>query len=214
MKIIFVTALLFLITGCTSDHDTHEPTEVNVTEIAKEQQIPKQLLLQLDADLGEEFKSSPPLYSFTPLEVLFTESQEGVLRKPAIQYNFPKGGGEIDLKNVVTSDGSFYISFPEEQFDKNNELLHLFYISNSPKTSIENEQFGMGCGKWVDLKGNFKKLQNKDFLKLNTNDLRYLRVLAGTYVFIFKQNKNVYLSQLSLTDSRHSGELCESGATL
>jgi hypothetical protein len=99
--------------------------------------------------------------------------------------------------------------FPEEQF-KNSEmdLLHLFFVSNSPQTKINNEQFGLGCGKWNDLKSSFKNLQNADYLKLNTNDLRYLKVIAGTYIFVFKKARNLLLTQLTITNSRHTDSLC------
>ena len=203
--------ILFIFVGCTSKKDKLEPLIINVTEVAKEQQIPKQLMLELDSDLGEEFKNSPPLFSFYPLQVKLLEHNQSVLKKPSVIYNFPKGGGLIDLKDVLTGQGSFYFSFPAEQFDENHELLHLYYMSNSPKIKIENDEFGTGCGKWVDLKSNFKKFKSEDYLKLNTHDLRYLRVLAGTYVFIFKQAKNIFLSQLTITDSRYTTELCLGG---
>jgi hypothetical protein len=210
MKFILLSVLFLF--SCSNSNEKKEPYTIEVNEIAKEVQIPKQLLQELDEELKEEFKASPPLYSFIPLTVQFQELQSGVLSKPSVQFNFPKGGGAIDLKDVITSEGSFYVSFPEHQFVKENELLHLYYVSNSPKKVIDGETFGMGCGKWNDLKGSFSKLKKPDFLKLNTSGLRYLRVLAGTYVFIFKQGKNVFLDQLTVTDSRHQGELCGAGA--
>jgi len=210
MKVVFLSVLFLL--SCTDSHSKDEPYIIDVTEIAKEVQIPKQLLLELDEELKEEFKASPPLYSFIPVSVQFQEVQSGVLSKPVVQFSFPKGGGAVDLKNVVTSEGSFYMSFPEQQFVKENDLLHIFFVSNSPKKLIDGENFGMGCGKWNDLKGSFSKIKKPEYLKLNTSDLRYLRVLAGTYVFIFRQGKNIFLNQLTVTDSRHESELCGSGA--
>jgi hypothetical protein len=211
MKPVLLLPLLFLF-SCTKAQHKAEPYAVNVSEVAKDVLIPKQMLKELDNELGEEFKNTPPLYSFIPVNVKFEELQPGVLSKPSLQYNFPKGGGAIDLKDVVSSDGSFYMSFPEVQFEKENDLLHIYFISNSPKKSIDGESFGMGCGKWSDLKGSFSRLKKPDYLKLNTSDLRYLRVVAGTFVFIFRQGKNIYLNQVTITDSRHQGELCNSGS--
>ena len=212
MKIYFAAILvsaLALLSSCNSKDHKPEKTVVDISEIAAEQQIPKALLQKLDEELSEEFKTNAPLYSFLPINVAFLQKQEQVLKQPHIQYNLPKGGGEIDMRDVVNGDGSFYMYFPEEQF-KNSEmdLLHLFFVSNSPQSKINNEQFGLGCGKWNDLKGNFKKLQNADYLKLNTNDLRYLKVIAGTYVFVFKQARNLFLTQVTITNSRHTESLC------
>ena len=208
LLLTIVTSLLFL-SACSSKDNTAEKTVVEITEIAEEKQIPKALLQALDDELSEEFKTTPPLYSFLPISVAFLQKQDQVLKQPHIQYNLPKGGGEIDMRDVVSGDGSFYMYFPEEQF-KNAEmdLLHLFFVSNSPQTKINNESFGLGCGKWNDLKNNFSKLKKSDYLKLNTNDLRYLKVIAGTYVFVFKQARNLFLTQVTITNSRHTDSLC------
>lgn len=213
MKSLLVALLLscsvVVLSGCHSKDYKADKTVVEISEIAVEQQIPKALLQKLDEELSEEFKTTPPLYSFIPINVAFLQKQEQVLKQPHIQYNLPKGGGEVDMRDVISGEGSFYMYFPEEQF-KNSEmdLLHLFFVSNSPQAKINNEQFGLGCGKWNDLKSKFKSLQNADYLKLNTNDLRYLKVIAGTYVFVFKQARNLYLTQLTITNSRHSENLC------
>lgn len=212
MKSLLVALLccsVVVLSACHSKDHTANKTVLEINEIAVEQQIPKALLQKLDEELSEEFKTTPPLYSFMPINVAFLQKQEQVLKQPHIQYNLPKGGGEIDMRDVVSGEGSFYMYFPAEQF-KNSEmdLLHLFFVSNSPQSKINNEQFGLGCGKWNDLKSNFKNLQNADYLKLNTNDLRYLKVIAGTYVFVFKQARNLYLTQLTITNSRHSESLC------
>ena len=207
MKLVYLAFLIFL-SSCTGHHEPPPPTLIDITELAREQQIPKQILAQVDEELKEEFKSSPPLYGFIPLQVQFSELQPGVLKKPNQKFVFPKGGGQVNLADVVDGSGSFNMYFPQEQFDPTSEILHIYFISNSPKTRIDNEDFGLGCGKWNDLKSSFKKIQSSTYLKLNTTDLRYLRVLAGTFVFVFKQGKNIYLSQLTLTHSAHSDKLC------
>jgi hypothetical protein len=210
IKLFFIIAALFLF-SCHSKPSAAAKEILDVQEIAVEQMIPKELMLNIENEYKEEFKAMAPLYSFITLQVLFNGYSENVLRLQTVQYNFPKGGGTVDLKKLVVDEGSFYMSFPAEQFDEKNELVHLYYISNSPKSKIGAEHFGMGCGKWTDLKSDFKKFQNQDFLKLNTNELRYLKVLAGTYVFVFRQTKNIYMTQLTVTDSRYLSELCLSG---
>jgi hypothetical protein len=129
------------------------------------------------------------------------------------KFSFPKGGGRLDLKNIITGQGSFYFSFPAEQFTKFPSLVHLYYISQAPAKKIGDEVFGLGCGKWIDIKNKFKNLQKDNFFKLNTTANRYLFALAGHYVLVFRENNQVYLTQLTITDSRFTNELClqESG---
>ena len=200
--------LIFLLVGCTQNSSSDNDEIIDVRSIAKEVQIPKVLMTALVKEIISDSKTLTPVYLFMPLQVRFSELSEGVLKKPAVRYNFPKGGGNIDLKDVVLGSGSFFLSFPAEQFDENYEFLHLYYISNSPVKKIENESFGLGCGKMIDLKKSFSKLQKPEFLKLNTSDLRYLYVTAGMYVFVFKKSSQIFMAQLTIFDSRYSKELC------
>ena len=200
--------LLLILAGCSPSKKTQNIEIIDIHSIAREVQIPKSLMSTLVKEIISDSKSLTPIYLFMPLQVRFTEFTEGVLKKSAIQYNFPKGGGHLDLQDIVSGSGSFFLSFPAEQFDENYEFLHLYYISNSPIKKIENEDFGLGCGKMIDLQKSFSKLQKPDFLKLNTNDQRYLFVTAGLYVFVFKKSTQIFMTQLSVTDSRYSKELC------
>lgn len=203
-----LSMIIFLFVGCTRTSHTENDEVIDIKTIAKEVQIPKSLMTGLVKEIVSDSKTLTPVYLFMPLQVRFSESNEGVLKKPAILFNLPKGGGIIDLKDVVSGFGSFYLNFPAGQFDENNEFLHLYYISNSPVKRIENETFGLGCGKMIDLKNSFTKLHKPDFLKLNTSDQRYLFVTAGLYVFVFRKASQVFMAQLTITDSRYSKELC------
>lgn len=209
---MFPTFLLFtlltVLAGCTPKVAIENDEIVDIRTIAKEVQIPKFLMTALVKEIISDSKTLTPVYLFMPLQVRFAEYNEGVLRKPSLRFNFPKGGGHIDLKDVVSGFGSFYLSFPAEQFDENYEFLHLYYISNSPVKKIENESFGLGCGKMIDLKKSFSKLQKPEFLKLNTSDSRYLYVISGLYVFVFKKASQIFMAQLTISDSRYSKELC------
>lgn len=198
----------FLLFACTAQKGTKNVEVVEIRTIAKEVQIPKSLMDELIKEIISDTKTLTPVYLFMPLQVQFTEVNEGVLKKPAIRFLLPKGGGTIDLKDVISGAGSFYLSFPPEQFDDNHEFLHLYYMSNSPVKKIENETFGLGCGKMTDLKKSLSKLQKPDFLKLNTSHQRYLFVTSGIYVFVFRRASQIFMAQLTLTDSRYSKELC------
>lgn|GEM_PF-3770322 len=204
--------LILILTGCFKNQDDVFIKKIEVQTIAQEVQIPKSIMNELEIEVREESKTIVPVYLFIPLEVQFTEINSDVLAHSTMLFALPKGGGHIDLKNVVTGFGSFYLSFPSEQFENLSEfkpeLLHLYYISNSPIKKIDNENFGLGCGKMIDLKKNFNSLKKPQFLKLNTEELRYLHVAAGRYIFIFKQSLKVFITQLTITDSRYSKALC------
>ena len=205
---IFASLALLTLSSCTKSEVHSEITLIEINDLAQEQQIPKVLLQKLDEQFKDEFKSSPPIYSFLPLTVSIHSDQNDVLKRKKYVYKFPKGGGEVDLRDIVVGEGSFYLYFPEEQFTKENELVALYFVSRSPQVDIEGEKFGLGCGKWTDLKNNFSKLQKPDFLKLNTHSLRYLRVVGGMFIFIFKNGRNIQLTQLTVADSRHVDEMC------
>lgn len=206
-------ALIFMLSvvGCTKTETPAEVSTVQIKDLAREVQIPKALMIQIEEELIAEGKGFSPLYVFTPLKIQFTALTPDVLSEPRLQYELPKGGGDIDLRGIVTGDGSFYMSFPKEQFEGLPDLTHLYYISNSPIQKIDRESFGLGCGKWVDLKKSFSKLQKPDFLKLNTTELRYLPVLVGRYVFVFRQGNQINLTQVTLSDSRYPQEHCAGG---
>lgn len=207
-----LTIFLFFISGCFKSQTLPPMQRVEVQTVAKEVKIPKIIMTNLEEELTKESKTIAPIYLFMPIEVQFNEASSGVLKHPHIRFNLPKGGGSLDLKNIISSTGSFYMSFPPEQFEDASEntpnLLHLYYISNSPIKKIDGENFGLGCGKIIDLKKSFDKLQESYFLKLNTSGLRYLYVTAGRYIFVFKQSLKVYMTQLTITDSRYNDELC------
>lgn len=208
MYFILALTSFLLCVSCTKNNNESQLSIVTVEALAQELKIPKIIMSQVESVLYAESKNIVPIYTFAPLSVLLTQVNESVLSQPQIRYNFPKGGGLLDLKEVVRGQGSFYLSFPEDQFNNDHEVMNIYYVSNSPERDIEGEKFGMGCGRMTDLKGKLTKLQKPDFLKLNTNGLRYLSVLAGNYIFVFRKSNQVFISQLTVTDSRYQSELC------
>ena len=112
MRIKRFLLLPLILLGCHKSQDNLAVTRIEIDEVAQEQQIPKALMGQIDEELKEEFKTTPPLYSFMPLTVAFKQDQNGVLKNPITEFSFPKGGGALDMKDFVTGEGSFYMYFP------------------------------------------------------------------------------------------------------
>jgi hypothetical protein len=196
--------------ACTKPSHDFKPTIVDIAEVAKEVKVPKNLMNEIETDFTKETKVITPVYVFVPAELQFSEETKGAIKSPRMIFKFPKGGGRLDLKDVVTGQGSFYMNF-FKPVDSNVEFVHLYYLSNSPQKKIDGETFGLGCGRWIDLKKSIGKLVDPHYLKLNVSDLRYLHVVTGTYLLVYRQTTQIFISQITLTDSRYENELC-SGA--
>lgn len=194
--------------ACTAHKENPTVQVIKVTDIPRDVQMPQAFIQMIESDLQIETKILSPVFNFVPLQVLFVEKSADVLLNPRILFEFPKGGGRIDMQEVVRGAGSFYLSFPDEQFKNLPELEHLFYVSQAPEKEISKETFGVGCGKWIDLKNQFTDLKKSDFMLLNSTGQRHLFVLAGHYIFVFRKLNQVFLTQLTISDSRSVNELC------
>ncbi len=209
-SLISSLVVFLILSGCKSsqDHEVHY-TEVKVEARADDFKVPKKLFDQIETDLvGTAAVQS--VYLFTPIEVLLSAESSAVIKNSPTRITFPNGGGKIDLAEYVSGQGSFYISFPKEQFETLPPLEKLYFISDSPKKKIDDEEFGLGCGKFLDIKKQFESMKKNNFLKLNTTDLRYLYVVSGYYIFVFKNNNQIVLTHLHITDSRYPDIFCSS----
>lgn len=204
--LILVSGLVLLFSSCEKPHESKPKVIVNKS-LAADFKVPEEIFTEIKKSMGPDSKIEPE-YLFTDLEVQIHSNQKNVLSYPDLLFKLTNGGGGLDLKDYVVGDGSFYLHFPAEQFATKPELTFVFYISDSPKVKIRGEEYGLGCGQWVDLKPKFAKLQDKNFLKLNTVDQTYAHVLSGQYIFVFKKGIQYYLTHLNLSDSRYSDKMC------
>ena len=201
--------LFSLLSLCVACHRPEEgkPRVIVNNSLAPDFKIPQQIFTEIKKSLGVDLKIEPE-YLFTDVEVDLYSDQKAVLLYPFLQFNLPNGGGALDLKDYVVGDGSFYLSFPEEQFANKPPLEFLFYLSNSPKKKIKDEKYGLGCGQWVDLRPKLRDLQTRTFLKVNSIDHSYAHVLSGQYIFVFKKGIQYYLAHVNVSDSRYNDEMC------
>ncbi len=212
IRLVLISSLLSLLvlSGChfSESKDAHY-ADVKVEVGAEDFKVPKKIFDQIEADLVGT-ASVQSVYLLAPIQAVLFSYSNAVLKDNPVRMSFPNGGGKLDLSQYVSGQGSFYLSFPKEQFDSLPTLEKLYFISDSPKRQIDGEKFGLGCGKYVDIKKQFESLQKKDFLKLNTTELRYLYVVSGYYIFVFKNNNQIYLTHLHVTDSRYPDNFCSS----
>jgi hypothetical protein len=134
---------------------------------------------------------------FAPLAVYLEEKNPGVLREPRMKIEFPQGGGRLNLSDYTTDQrGSFY--FRIDALEDKDESLHVYYVSGGRKRRIDDDEVGTGCGKILNLKSFYlSQLKSKGVLVNTTRD-RHLTLLAGTYVFAYKKEASLFLSQLTV----------------
>ena len=208
IKFLSILLLLFSINSCTDSISKNPPQVITIQEVPADFLMPKQLIKIVEDELLLDSKILAPVFSYVPLQVLFSEKTPSTLISPNVIFNLPKGGGQIDFQKLVSGTGSFFMSFPKDQFKEMPELAHLYFISLTPKLKIGEEEFGIGCGKWLDLRSQFSDLQKADFLNLNTSDNRHISVTTGHYIFVFRHLNQVHLTQLTITDSKNKSFLC------
>ena len=207
-SLISVLLLILSLMSC-SDSKSKSPAQIiSVQEIPSDFMMPKQLLKIVEEELLFESKILAPVYSYIPLQILFSEKTSGTLISPSVLLSLPKGGGLVDFQSFIQGKGTFFMSFPKDQFKTLPELSHLYFVSLTPKLKIESEEFGIGCGKWIDLKSQFADLQKVSFLNLNTTENRHILVAAGHYIFVFRQLNQVYLTQVTVSDSKNNSLFC------
>lgn len=200
-------AVLWILNGCHSKSNSESEVIHANESLAVDIEIPKKFFETIFQNVRSESATAEPVYLFQPLEVVFESEQKNVILKRH-KFKFSNGGGLVDLKDVISGQGSFYFYFPEAQFEKMPKLEHLYYISEHPKMNIDKEDFGLGCGQWMDLESKFSDFIKPQKIILNTTAERYLYVAAGYYVFVFRKNNQVYLSHLHLVNSNFTNLKC------
>lgn len=183
--------------------------KVQMTQLPKDFKLPKMIFDQLDSKIRDENKNLMPVYNFTSLKVRLSARRSEVIKMP-VEISYPTGGGELNLNQYILTDGVFSWSIVEENFSHLPTLEHIYYMSDALIKKIDQDSFGMGCGKFVDLiqsKNNFFNHQKNTF---STVGQRHLLALAGHYVFIFRNKNQVWLTSLYITDSRYTDLFCSS----
>lgn len=206
-KLIFLFISVLFFYGCTkSNHEKSIGTK-KIDDLSADFKVPKKIFEEITSEIKKESPSLTPVYLFVPLKVmLHPHVEKSVVSEQLLE--FPNGGGLLDYSQLIQGVGSFYISFPAEQFEKLHEISHIYYISQSPVKKIDGESFGLGCGRWIDIREKFKKLQKNDFLKLNTTANRHLYLSAGQYIFVFRKQNQVQITHLNILDSKQQHLLC------
>ena len=134
---------------------------------------------------------------FAPITVYLEEKNPGVLREPRLKIDFPQGGGRLNLSDYTLDQrGSFYFRI-DAQEDK-DESLHVYYVSGGRKRRLDDDEVGTGCGKILNLKSFYLSQMKSKGVLVNTTRDRHLTLLAGTYIFAYKKEASLFLSQVTI----------------
>ncbi|MGE0525759.1 MAG: hypothetical protein AB7G93_19220 [Bdellovibrionales bacterium] len=142
--------------------------------------------------------------------VELTQDRRGALHENT-RIATPVGGGVVDLAEVVTPvRGAFHVKIvAKTDKDEPIEDLRVFFVSRGKKRRIAGQDFGAGCGKFMDITRYFHKRMADSGFDLYTADQRYVSVLAGTFVLVGFDPETLHVGSVSFTDSRFSDLLCE-----
>ncbi len=167
----------------------------------------------LAADLSKEY---------VPLVVYLSEKvdNKGILQSHDHQLYFGAGGGILDLADFVESRrGSYYMKVefakaksevnpdvPLKDFSK--ETIKVFYLSNSRRRKLAGKIVGSGCNKYFDITSFFAKSMKTNGFLMNTTDHLDVTNLSGSFFFAAQIDKTLYISQLSIKDSRFNSLQC------
>lgn len=215
-----LTISILTLASCSKNHSEPEVRhEVQLADATDDVRVPaslwdlmegKLLPTETKPEINFAAAEKSASYIFTPIQVLLDEKNEGVLKKPSMNLEFARGGGSVDLSDFVTEQrGSFFVKFNLTEELNNPKDLKVFFVSGARKRKISEEVVGAGCNTYFDITKKFDAKFVKQGLKVNTTRDRHVSVLAGTFVFSVKKDNQVYISQVTFTDSRNKHLLCE-----
>lgn len=141
------------------------------------------------------------------IKVLLKENfPKGILSGRDYEISYKPGGGVLDLADYVAlkKEGSFKIQMIlNEEVRKKSDEEYVFYWSNGKRRDIDGETYGSGCENFYDVTRVFNNTALSSGMTATTQKVKYVTSLAGTYIFVIKSEGALYVSQLTIEDSRY-----------
>ncbi len=227
MKILITIVLSLILMACekqpVENHATAE--KITVDEKPDDFKVPVQMWDDVETDpvgIGEK-KIEPTedesgmnrnTILFSPLTIILKEHNSDVLSHSEIRIELPRGGGKIDLsKYRGDRAGSFFVQFEWPDWAEPGDLRS-FYISQARKRKLDGEIYGVGCNKYLEITSLINKSNEKMGLKFNTTRDRHITALGGHFVFSNKKGRQIFLTQVTFTDSKNPALFCEDSKPL
>ncbi len=147
--------------------------------------------------------------NFAPILVTLTQKNSGVLTHSPVQFEFPQGGGMIDLAEWVTGKpGTFYVNFDVAGI-KNPEYLTIYFLSKSKKRRFDNQIFGAGCRSFFNIKKHVLTEHVKQGIAVNTTRDLHTTILGGHFLFSWQRDDSFLVTQVQFLDSRNPQLFCD-----
>lgn len=218
---------VFAALACSKEGPQHETT-VAIDDIPKEIRIPSSLWEDVqqknssakpaegEAEGGEsaggsavELEEEHGGVLFMPIDVILEEKNPGVLKQSPVRFKFPRGGGAIDLSQIVGDQpGSFFVRFELPDIDE-PEKTQAWFVSKARRRKLGDEIWGAGCNKYFRITKGLARLDKTGGLKVNTTRDRHVTVLGGHFVFSAKKQSQTFTTQVTFKDPRHPDFYCE-----
>lgn len=210
----FILSLTLLSLFSCQSHEQTESTEpakkVIYDEAPEDFKISKTVWDVLDSNETLTGEIPDPENIFLPAALTLKQKNQEVLKNPEVEFEFGRGGGKLDLAQWIGSEaGTFYLKFNLSLFEQ-YPTLRVYFLSQARKRKIDDETFGVGCNKLIEITSAFKKSMAQKGLELNTTRARHASVSAGHYFFVARAGKKKYITQVEITDSTQSHLLCGS----
>lgn len=196
IKAISILLGLLLLSG----HQFAFAKTIEMTEWGADVKIPQKIWDQFGNVGGKE------QMSFSAIQVRLVEKNPGVLIDPEVVIKFPRGGGEIDLAQVVKDQaGTFRVYFDLEEV-ASDDKMKAYFISQARKRKIDGEVWGAGCNKYMDIKKFILGAGKDHGIEVNTSRSRHDSVLGGTFFFA----SGTQITQITFKDSKQAHLFCDS----
>lgn len=206
-KLCLLATLALMAVGCKKNN----PLEYKEEEVMLVENLPQDFLVpnliweQTEPKVEGE---KPKQIMYTMARVIFREKNKGILKEPKTVLEFPRGGGEIDLAQMVSGEpGTFYVGF---EFPELKEALKtkVFFVSQSRQRRVDGEILGSGCDKVLDVTNSLLSSMQKEGLKVNTTRHRHSSILGGHFIILGETEKNWMITQVTFFDSSRPDLFC------
>lgn len=204
--------------------DDHAKPAVDLGHLTKIRELPKDFLLPAklwDELLQHEVKapvaslpdepgaSTMSSVLFSSVIVTLTEKNPGILKEPVLSFEFPKGGGEIDLSQWTTGKvGTFFVrfSFP---FEAQPPTFEAYHLSKARKRRVEGRIYGGGCKFFYKITQFLQKQKDGRGMAVNTTKDFHASTLGGHFLFSWQDQEAVQVTQVRFTSSNNPELFCE-----
>jgi len=199
--------------------------ELSVIKTSRDFLIPLELKKKIEANYIKWFRSEDPTNidtdeklmdklprDFLEVDVFFSQKNPGAFERDFV-FRSPRGGGLIDLKNLVTgTKGSFFVRFDVTLSGGENIDIppgfQAYFISNTPPRKIGDEKFGSDCRILIDITNDITGSMAGLGLRVNATEARYFNSLVGDYFFVGYAKEKILLASVSIDDSSRNFTRC------